>query len=85
MNIALIPMWILSGALFPASGAAPWVQALMLINPMTYGVSALRYMFYDQPVPGEPSFALSLAVIVAFALGTLAAGVYAVRRQGASR
>ena len=42
MNLFLIPMWILSGALFPASGAAGWIRALMLVNPLTYGVSALR-------------------------------------------
>ncbi len=35
MNLFLIPMWILSGALFPASGAAGWVRALMLVNPLT--------------------------------------------------
>ena len=82
MNIFLIPLWILSGALFPASGAASWVKWLMLANPMTYGVSALRRLFYDQPLATEPPFGLSLAVIVAFALLMLAAGSIAVRRQG---
>jgi ABC-2 type transport system permease protein len=81
MNVFLIPLWILSGALFPAPGAAGWVRALMLINPMTYGVSALRRLFYDQPLSREPSLALSLAVVVAFGVAMLAAGAYAVRRR----
>ncbi len=82
MNIFLIPLWILSGALFPASGAAGWIRALMAINPMTYGVSALRRLFYDQPLAAEPSLAVSLTVIVAFAALMLAAGTFAVRRPG---
>ncbi len=80
MNIFLIPLWILSGALFPAAGAAGWVRVLMLVNPMTYGVAALRWFFYDRPLPGEPSFGLSLAVVVAFGVAMAAAGTIAVRR-----
>ncbi len=84
MNIFLIPLWILSGALFPAGGAAGWIRALMAINPMTYGVSALRRLFYDQPLPAEPSLAVSLTVIVVFAALMLALGTFAVRRQAAT-
>ena len=83
MNVFLIPLWILSGALFPASGAAGWVRALMLANPLTYGVSALRRLFYDQPLAGEPSFALSLAVTLMFAAAMAAAGTIAVSRKKA--
>jgi ABC-2 type transport system permease protein len=81
MNIFLIPLWILSGALFPASGAAGWVRFLMLVNPMTYGVAALRRFFYDQPLAGEPAFSLSLTVVVVFAGAMAAAGTIAVRRK----
>lgn len=82
MNIFLIPLWILSGALFPASGAAGWVRVLMLVNPMTYGVSAIRRLFYDQPLSAEPSLGVSLAVVVIFGVAMLAAGTLAVQRQG---
>jgi ABC-2 type transport system permease protein len=81
MNIFLIPLWILSGALFPASGAAGWVRVLMLVNPMTYGVSALRRFFYDQPLANEPPFALSMAIVVVFAVAMAAAGTIAVNRK----
>jgi ABC-2 type transport system permease protein len=81
MNVGLIPMWILSGALFPADGAAAWVRVLMLLNPLTYGVSALRRLFYDQPLAGEPPFWLSLLVIVAFAAAMATAGTLAVGRR----
>lgn len=42
INLVLIPLWLLSGALFPASGASGWLRLVMLLNPLTYGVDALR-------------------------------------------
>ncbi len=42
INLILIPLWLLSGALFPASGASGWLRIVMLLNPLTYGVDALR-------------------------------------------
>lgn len=57
MNLVLVPMWLLSGAFFPASGAAPWVRALMAVNPLTYGVAALRDTLHGNglaAVAGQP-------------------------------
>src|SRR5712671_1265025 len=42
INLFLIPLWLLSGALFPLAGASGWIRLLMRINPLTYGVEALR-------------------------------------------
>ena len=82
MNVFLIPLWILSGALFPASGAAGWVRGLMLINPSTYGVSAIRQLLYDRPMPAEPPLAVCVAVTAAFAAAMLGAGAWVVTREG---
>jgi ABC-2 type transport system permease protein len=46
MNLFLIPMWFLSGALFPADGAHGAMRWLMSANPLTYGVCALRRALY---------------------------------------
>jgi len=46
INLFLIPLWLLSGALFPMTGASGWIRALMYINPLTYGVEALRTLLY---------------------------------------
>ena len=46
MNVVLMPMWLLSGAFFPVSGAPFWLGALMRLNPLTYGVAALRWALY---------------------------------------
>ncbi len=46
MNLFLMPLWFLSGTLFPMESAPFWLKILMRINPLTYGVSALRQSLY---------------------------------------
>ena len=84
MNLLLIPMWLLSGAVFPAAGAAPWVQAIMIVNPMTYGVSALRTVLSGDPesiisLTGEPTIGVSVLFMIAFGMLVLGADILAVR------
>jgi ABC-2 type transport system permease protein len=57
MNLFLMPMWFLSGALFPADGARGAMRWVMAINPLSYGVSGLRRALYwtdssRLPLPG---------------------------------
>lgn len=75
MNLFLIPMWLLSGALFPAAGASGWIRVLMAINPLTYGVEALRLSLY-----GHPGAALPTAITAVFAVAMIGAGALIVRR-----
>ena len=42
MNLFLMPMWFLSGALFPATGAATALAIVMRLNPLSYGLDGLR-------------------------------------------
>lgn len=49
MNLFLMPMWLLSGAFFPAEGATRWVAWVMTLNPLTYGVRALRGVIHAAP------------------------------------
>jgi ABC-2 type transport system permease protein len=59
VNLFLIPMWLVSGALFSIAGASKWIQWIMRLNPLTYGVEALRSLMY----PGTNSdFPLSYDV-----------------------
>jgi ABC-2 type transport system permease protein len=48
INLFLIPLWLLSGALFPLSRASEWMRSLMYLNPLTYGVEALRTLMYPE-------------------------------------
>ena len=43
MMLLLVPMWMVSGALFPMATAHGAVKALMWINPMTYSVALLNH------------------------------------------
>jgi ABC-2 type transport system permease protein len=72
MNLFLIPMWLLSGAFFPLLGAPPWLRAVMALDPLTYGVAALRRALAPASAAGLPSFGVSVAVTAGFALATLA-------------
>src|ERR1700728_1988096 len=67
VNLFLIPLWLLSGALFPLAGASGWIRIIMRLNPLTYGVEALRGLLY----PGaETTFPLpsAMATLLLFSL-----------------
>ncbi|MEK7755651.1 MAG: ABC transporter permease, partial [Planctomycetota bacterium] len=70
MNLFLMPMWLLSGAFFPASGASRWLAWVMAVNPLTYGVAAVRHALYfgRDFATTTPSPTVSIAVTIAFAV-----------------
>ncbi len=80
MNLFLMPLWFLSGAVFPASGAPPWLRWAMTINPMSYGVAALHRGFF--PGGDGPSLALCFGVNLLFAVFTFWFSLTLVRRGG---
>ena len=67
INLFLIPLWLLSGALFPLAGASGWLRLVMRLNPLTYGVEALRVLLY----PESPTVLPLPASITALALFTI--------------
>ncbi len=81
MNLLLMPMWLLSGALFPASGAAGWLRWVMMVNPLTYGVAVLRYSLHLSQPEDLPSRAMSLGITLLFGLGAFAAAIAIAGRQ----
>ena len=82
MNIVLMPMWMLSGAVFPADGAAGWVKGVMSFNPLTYGISAYRHYLAPAGVQvAGPSIETCWAVTLVFGMFTLAAACYQAGRS----
>lgn len=72
MSLLLLPMWILSGAMFPApnAGVMAWVLAC---NPMSYAVSLVRRALYGGLLPQGTGVAggsawMELCVVAAFAV-----------------
>ena len=45
MNIFLMPLWMMSGALFPMPAGTGWLYWVGLLNPVSYGVTAIRAAF----------------------------------------
>ncbi len=80
INIILIPLWLLSGSMFPANGASGWLRWIMLANPLTYTVDALRNgLFPAQPTDFSP--AVNLIVSLGFCAVAFAASWAIVNRR----
>jgi ABC-2 type transport system permease protein len=82
MNLFLMPLWFLSGALFPPQNAWGGLRWLMRINPLSYGLAGLwRAIYWDDPakvslLPGW-SWILALSggfAVLMFLLATIMAG-----------
>jgi len=70
MNLFLMPLWFLSGALFPAQGAWPVLRWAIAVNPLSYGLAGLRGamgLVADGDVPSA-SLAVNLPVSLALAI-----------------
>lgn len=77
MNLILMPMWLLSGALFPADGAAGWMRVVMWANPMHWCHRALSGALGI----GGGASALIWALTIGFGVGaTMLATVQISRR-----
>lgn len=61
MNLFLIPLWFLSGAVFPTTGAPVWLGWVMRLNPLSYGVTAIRDGLYGR----TDAFAVVVTVVFA--------------------
>jgi ABC-2 type transport system permease protein len=71
MNLLLLPMWLVSGAMFPMATAHGWVRAIMWANPLTYSVALLNHILgLPNATPGGLA---SLVVTAAIGLALLAA------------
>ena len=67
VNLFLIPLWLLSGALFPVNGASGWIRWVMRLNPLTYGLDALRTALFPATAGmNEFSLLISLSIFVTF-------------------
>ena len=71
---------MLSGALFPQEGLPGWLGWIVRLNPLTYGIAALRralYLAEPATVTGLAPLGISLAITAAFCALTLAFAVQA--------
>jgi ABC-2 type transport system permease protein len=82
MNFVIFPLFFLSGALYPAEKLSGYLQPLVRINPLTYGVDLMRQtMLAGEPhvlSPVEFSAGTDVGFLLAFSLLalTLAASLF---------
>ncbi|MBM4240324.1 MAG: daunorubicin ABC transporter permease [Euryarchaeota archaeon] len=73
MSFIVLPMFLLSGALFPVIGLPSVLQAAVYLDPLTYGVDALRQVILGH---GALPLYLSTIVVALFAVATILASAY---------
>lgn len=63
MNFFMMPMFFLSGALFPLANVPRWMEVLSKINPASYGIDLIRqvtFHFLDVPSFISETFKITL-------------------------
>ena len=53
-QMLVLPLYFLSGSLFPASNLPTWLTVLNRINPLTYAVDPMRRLVFDHLI-AQPS------------------------------
>ncbi len=78
INFVMWPMFFFSGALFPVNNLAPWLSAATYINPLTYGVDAMRGIILGI---NHFSILLDAGVLIIFAAIMMGFGILSFRRM----
>jgi ABC-2 type transport system permease protein len=83
MMVFLMPLWMLSGALFPIEQVPGWLHIAMNINPVAHALVLLRtplYLSLDQAF-ADPRYLLALAVTVVWTAACLLGSMVRVQKR----
>jgi ABC-2 type transport system permease protein len=76
-----LPLFFLSGALFPVTNIPAWLQWVFYVNPLTYGVDALRSIILGGAwTPLLPLYQ-EILILLTFDTAMILIGTYAFGRQ----
>jgi ABC-2 type transport system permease protein len=75
INLALLPLLFFSGAFFPLDDLPAWLQALALINPITYAVDLLHLATYANSTDGYIGVLPDVFVLVSISVLLFLAGL----------
>ncbi|MDF1558096.1 MAG: ABC transporter permease [ANME-2 cluster archaeon] len=73
MTFITMPVLLLSGAFFRIGDLPQWMKTMVYLDPLTYGIMALRYTLIGET---EIPINICLAVLVLFATATIGLGGY---------
>lgn len=81
LSFIVLPIFLLSGALFPVGGLPSWLKFAVYLDPLTYGVDALRAIILNYSV--LPLYVdVSIVTLFALAMVLVSAYVFSRREQG---
>ncbi|MCC7264334.1 MAG: ABC transporter permease [Candidatus Latescibacteria bacterium] len=83
MSVVMIPLWLISGALFPVEGAAGWLALAMRCNPVFYAQVLVRKSFYHElgVLLSDTEFLQALSISIGWAVLMVAVAVWVVYRR----
>jgi ABC-2 type transport system permease protein len=92
MQMLVMPMFFLSGALYPVSGLPAWLDVLNRLNPLTYAVDPMRRLLFEHLDTSEAArrtldagvtwfgwrvpTLLELGIVLALGLGMMAVAIF---------
>jgi ABC-2 type transport system permease protein len=77
MNFVIFPVFALSGAFFPISSLPPWMAAVTMLDPLTYGLEGIRYGLTGS---SQINPVVCLAVLGGFTIAMTLTGAYLFRK-----
>jgi ABC-2 type transport system permease protein len=80
-NFLLMPMFFLSGALFPLNQTVKWMNIVSRINPLSYGIDAMRYSLLGDPALQLYPLWLDVLVLIALIVVLSVTGAFLFNRQ----
>ncbi|MDI6729055.1 MAG: ABC transporter permease [Thermodesulfovibrionales bacterium] len=84
MNFIVMPMFFLSGAMYPVKLLPHVLSFLTKINPLTYGIDALKYMVFPEKKMLTHDFTLSFdiaAIVISSIVFVIIAAIVFERRK----
>ncbi|MDP8219346.1 MAG: ABC transporter permease [Candidatus Theseobacter exili] len=74
-NFMLMPMFFLSGALFPLANVPKWMAYISKINPLSYGVDAMRFVLLRDAAVQLYPLHIDIFALIAMTIVTSAAAI----------
>jgi ABC-2 type transport system permease protein len=77
-NFVVMPMYFLSGAIYPTTNVPAWLKPLIVVNPLSYGVDAMRHITVGV---GSFPFLLDFVFLAGFAAVMIAIALLLFERE----
>jgi ABC-2 type transport system permease protein len=84
MNFLVMPMFFLSGAMYPVTSMPYVLRQLTHINPLTYGIDAFKHVLLrgaSPPMGPEFPLSLDLLVVIFLSIAMITLAAFSFRRK----